>query len=247
MVSLGYFTCSYARQEDVEQASPCGRRATRRRGEPKCVGHWVVSWLLARFGVTEQARKTWSFYMWIALVYFALSTVSAARDAHAPPLKLALLVLCTFYMGSLLLAVYGEKAFGGVISLVVGLPAGTLSIALGVEELLSSAAQGSHRSGHISQLLGVFTGFSDAAVGLVITAGWLSFVLQYLERQRLADIAILLSNLAFIGLVITAIALVVFSHGSEADPLTWVLMIGGAALVAGGLNFLKKLVERLRV
>lgn len=247
MISLDYFTCSYARQSDVERMSPCGRRATRRRGEPKCLGHWVTSWLLTRFGTTEQARKTWSSYMWIALLYFAVNAVYAARDPRTPSLELALFVLFTFYMGSLVLTVYGEKAFGGVISLAVGLPAGAMSIAYGIEELLSDASPAPHQPGYTSQLLGILNGFSDAAVGLVIIAGWLSFVLYYLERPRLANIALLLSNLAFIALVITAIVLVVFSRGAEDEPLSWVLIIGGVALVAGGLRFLKKLVMKIRV
>lgn len=247
MIGLGYFTCSYSRQADMERASPCGRRATGRRGEPKCLGHWAVSWLLASLGATERARKTWSSYIWVAFVYYIGITVTAAMDGHTPPLEIALFALAVVYVGGLLLAISGENAFGGVVGLAAGLPAGAVSIALGVEELLSSVSLAPHRSGQTSQMLEIFTGFSDMAIGLVVVAGWLNFVLYYREHHQLANIAVFLSSLAFIVLAIAAIVLVVFSPGSGTSLLAWLLIISGVSLVARGLGFIKKLLIRIRV
>ncbi|TMQ92653.1 hypothetical protein ETD83_26805 [Actinomadura soli] len=238
------FTCSYTTAKDAEGTSPCGRRATGRKGDPKCLGHWSVSWLMEVMGGTEHARRTYANYLLVAIGISVALAVRGTFDGDTPPLMTAGLYLQSLFLGGVLLALELEHPIGGTSYLLLGPAVGAIDIIIGIDTLQQNP---SARPGESANALGVLEGYFYIAVGFAIISMWSHFGLTYAAFDRLANLATLAWYMALVMLAVSAVATVVISGGSDWSLLTFVIVIAGVAIVARGITHIKKLVSKIRV
>lgn len=238
------FTCSYTKLKDVEKASPCGRRATRRKqGEPKCLGHWAVEYLMGVIGGTDHARKTWAvasgFLSYLGVVYLPLYWDLLTIYS----LTMYSLVL---FSGGILLSCLREHPFGGIICLFSAVFASGLFLrsgGLSFRYYLNSTAK---IPAHSSRVLELFTSSVDVEIGFAFIMSLSGFVFLYTSEDRAwmrftKSFSSTLSIMAFL----TMVAVVIASGGMYAVMLPWIVVVLIAIAVARGTPHLKNLAKEL--
>jgi len=236
------FSCAYVRAVDAETGRSCDRRATRRKqGEPKCMGHWVVEYLLAMAGGTEHARKTWAFASWILLLLAATSAwwLTSATLPHA--------ITSVLLSAGLLICFLREHPAGGILCLVSAVLA-TLAWArgsgLGYYILNPDAELPKDRTR--TQMLLVTS--LDALVVVIFICAITGFVIQYFfnndsEAKGYRAIGFVVTVLLFLAVVVYAIA----TKGQSVVMVPWLVVIFTALAVARGGHVVRKLAAILRV
>ncbi|HEX6355487.1 hypothetical protein [Actinophytocola sp.] len=241
MRTLG-FSCAYVRAADGEAATPCGRRATRRKfGEPKCLGHWVVEYLLSMAGGTEHARKTWVVASGIMLL-LAAGSGWWLRATTLPHAITAMTLTC-----GLVICFLWEHPVGGVTCLV---SAALTALAWARGNLFgyyllnpdAKLPEGSTRA----QTL--FVTSLDIQVAFVFAFSVVGFVINYYvnndsEMRFWRGLSFTLSILLFLSVLIYAVA----TEGRSVALVPWVVVLFGALAIARGGRFARKLAAILRV
>ncbi|MGW5052742.1 hypothetical protein [Actinokineospora sp. NPDC004072] len=239
MRDLG-FPCAYTRAAGA--GDPCGRRATRRRhGEPKCLGHWAVDYLLTLAGGTEHARKTWAVAS-AALLLLAAGSTWWLRGPTIPHAVTAVLLT-----GALVVCFFWEHPAGGVAALVAALATAVVwARGSGFGYLLlnpdAPIPPGSTRT---QQLL--ITSI-DAQVAFVVLFSAVGFIMLYFfnnnsEVRFWRGFALLVAVVLTISVTIYAIA----SGGRSTVLVPWVAVVALATLVARGGRLARKIAGILRV
>ncbi|GAA4232646.1 hypothetical protein GCM10022254_33110 [Actinomadura meridiana] len=244
------FTCSYTRTTDVEGTSPCGRPATRRKhGDPKCLGHWAVHWLLSKMGPTAHARKTWAFVFWVLFVsqsFTLLQVVLGRQDDSASVHPVAILFVVP-YFGGVTLALALERAFGGTLYVLTA-PLAGFAMALQNRGLLrGQLASASGHGEHNEKIVDLAGTIGFTAIGLVTIAVWVGFLLFYDGKPLGEALAMLAGILLMLMVIIAGIVLALMARGIGNDLLVGVGIGLGVLVVAGGIGPVKRLARRLQV
>jgi hypothetical protein len=242
MSGLG-FSCSYTKLKDVEGRSPCSRRATRReRGEPKCLGHWVVEELIVSIGGTEYTRRVWvgAGYLLTAVgVEYLLGFWSTWPSV----LTAAFAIL--FCLG-LFISTGWQHPFGGILCLV--------AVPLLAWKFLSSGV-GSVRyylefdhpvPAHSSLALELLASSIDTEVGLIFalyTAGF--YYLYRHDDHRWIRFARPCASVLGVVLLLSLAILIIGTGGHFSPMAPWAVLVFLAVLIARGPRLIKKLAMRL--
>jgi hypothetical protein len=236
------FSCAYVRAVDEDTGDSCGRRATRRKqGEPKCMGHWVVEYLLTMAGGTEHARRTWAIASWILLVIAATS--AWWLNANTLPHAITSVLLCA----GLLSCFLREHPAGGILCLVSAVLT-TLAWARGSSfgyYILHPDAELPENSTRTQTLL---VSSLDVLVVVVFICAITGFVVQYFfdndsEAKGYRAIGFVVSVLLFLAVVVYAIA----TKGRSVALVPWLVVMFTALAVARGGRAVRKLAAILRV
>lgn len=240
MRTLG-FSCAYVRSVDDEDGTPCGRRATRRKyGEPKCLGHWVVEYLLSMAGGTQHARKTWTVAS-IILLFFAATSGWWLRATTLPHAITAVLLT-----GGLVICFHWEHPLGGVISLV-GAALTALAWARGNlfgYYLLHPEA----KLADFTRAETLFVTSLDAQVVVMFTFSLAGFYFNYRENNT-TELK-WWRGLSFTMLIVLFVSVLVYAFmtsGKSAGLVQWMVVVFGAMAIARGGRVIRKLAAILRV
>ncbi|MFD0201078.1 MULTISPECIES: hypothetical protein [Saccharothrix] len=241
MRTLG-FSCTYVRSADEDAGTSCGRRATRRRhGEAKCLGHWVVEYLLSIAGGTEHARKTWAVASFIMFI-LAVGSPWWLRTVTLPH-AIASVVLT----GGLLACFLWEHPLGGVACLVSAtLTAPIWARGSGFKYyLFNPEAEIPANSTRARQLLATSL---ELQVALVFTFSVVGFAILYFFNSRSETrfwrgLSFALGILVFLSVMVLAVA----TGGRSAALVPWLVVVFAAIAVARGGRFARKLAAILRV
>ncbi|PSL55854.1 hypothetical protein B0I31_104145 [Saccharothrix carnea] len=236
------FSCAYVRSADEEAGSSCGRRATRRRqGEPKCLGHWVVEYLLSIAGGTEHARKTWAFASFVLFI-LAVGSPWWLRTVTLPH-AIAAVVLS----GGLLACFLWEHPLGGIACLV----SATLTAPIWARGsafkyyLFNPEAEIPAGSTRARQLLVTSL---ELQVAFVFTFSVVGFAILYFFNSRSETkfwrgLSFALGILLFLSVMVLAVA----TSGRSTALVPWLVVVFAAVAVARGGRFARKLAAILRV
>jgi hypothetical protein len=249
MSGLG-FTCSYTTAQDVEGTSPCGRRATRRdRGEPRCLGHRVVEWLVSVYSGSERDRArsiygTFFFVIFvIGLVWSVQSGIDVLREGQPGDavLKTIMFLSLAGAAGGYAISFGLEHPLGGRLWLTFA-PVLSVTISLTAGDLLPNTDTPSTVS-----LKDTLTALVYFVVALAILGGWLVFLLVYAAKYRWATALSFVCEALTVVMVLGGVALALVSGGTENSMLIMSAVVIGLAVAVRGVTRLKKLAKILRV
>lgn len=241
MRTLG-FSCAYIRSVNEEEGTPCGRRATRRKyGEPKCLGHWVVEYLLSMAGGTEHARKTWVVASGIMLFLAVGSAwwLSAATLPHA--------ITAVLLTSGLVICFLWEHPLGGVTCLVAAVLT-ALAWAWGNSFSYYVLNPDAELPENFTRARILFVTSLDAQVVVIFAFSVAGFVINYRynnnsEMKFWRGLSFALSILLFLSVLIYA----VMTEGKAVALVPWVVVVFAALAVARGGRVVRKLAAILRV
>jgi hypothetical protein len=236
------FSCAYIRSADEEAGSPCGRRATRRKyGEPRCLGHWVVEYLLSMAGGTEHARKTWVVASGIMLLLAAGSPwwLSTTTLPHA--------ITAVILTSGLVTCFLWEHPLGGVTCLVSAVLT-ALAWARGNLFTYYILHPDAELPENFTRARMLFVTSLDAQVAVIFAFSVAGFVLNYRynnnsEMKFWRGLSFALSVMLFLSVLIYA----VMTAGRSVALVPWVVVVFAALAVARGGRVVKKLAAILRV
>lgn len=249
MSRLG-FRCSYTKDADADGYSPCGREATRRaHGEPKCMGHWVIQWLVSAYGGghAARARSVYGFFFAVMFVTgvvqsfkFALELLGGTGGEYTAAFLVANASVAGVSGGIALGFVLGHP-LGGMLWLMFA-PMSSAALLFAGKSLLSGA-----NPAPTSRLADVLSAFSEFVVAVAVLGGWLVFLLEYGERYRWATRITIVCEVLGVVVVVMGAALALVSWGLESGMLVMSVVLICLAVVVRGITRLKKLVKIIRV
>lgn len=247
------FACSHSSRSLNGVELACRRRAARRAsGEPKCVGHWVVVYLIDLVGGTSQARKTWamialflcSFSLTITITTVAES-VTGDGSVVGALWKWPYLVPYVGLFGGLAASLSREDSRGGLVWLLIA-PVASCTVAVDGIRMIVMLASPNGTSAE-SPVPGLARGLGEVLVGIFVLTTWVLFWTEFHERKRLGDVVQIGGSVVWVLMLVVAVSLVFFSGGRQVDFLFWVSTAIVVMVVLSSLSRIRRILRRMRV
>jgi hypothetical protein len=242
------FRCSYTTRKDTAGASPCGRRAARRRhGEAMCFDHWVVGWI-GKPGDTRGARWVYGavFVFTFAIVVGQLVDVVTGEAREPLVVQLTLLAIAC-WTGGHFAAMVWEHPFGGrlwfvsspFLSVALTLSAAEVWFGDGGEFLL-----GSLRDSRLGRAL---IALYALVFAIMAVTEWARCLMHVRGRYRWSDYLRLLCDVLMGVVLLVVVVLAVASRGTESDRLIYVTLALGALGLVRSARRITEIVRRFRI